>query len=174
MPALVKWTDRRFAFDFPAGHYPEIMERLRGTPARVEDRVRSFPPEILTVRVGEAWSIQEHVGHLADLEELFMGRLDDYGSGADALRPADMTNQKTYEARHNEHPLETILRRLRADRRKLVARLESLESSKFEQSIFHPRLKIPMRLVDMMYFQAEHDDYHLARMTELGRTLTKT
>ncbi len=66
VPALVKWTDQRFAFDFPAGHYPEIMERLRGTPARVEDRVRSFPPEILTVRVGEAWSIQENVGHLAD------------------------------------------------------------------------------------------------------------
>jgi hypothetical protein len=26
-----------------------------------------------------------------------------------------------------------------------------------------------MRLVDMMFFMAEHDDHHLARITELAR-----
>jgi hypothetical protein len=26
-----------------------------------------------------------------------------------------------------------------------------------------------MRLVDMLYFQSEHDDYHLARISELIR-----
>ncbi len=33
----IKWTDRRFNFDFPAGIYPEMIERVRGTPARLED-----------------------------------------------------------------------------------------------------------------------------------------
>ena len=33
----IKWTDRRFNFDFPAGIYPEMIERIRGTPARLED-----------------------------------------------------------------------------------------------------------------------------------------
>ena len=33
----IKWTDRRFSFDFPAGIYPEMIERVRGTPARLED-----------------------------------------------------------------------------------------------------------------------------------------
>jgi hypothetical protein len=28
---------------------------------------------------------------------------------------------------------------------------------------------LPMRLVDMVFFQAEHDDYHLARISELMR-----
>jgi hypothetical protein len=28
---------------------------------------------------------------------------------------------------------------------------------------------MPMRAVDMLFFQAEHDDYHLARITELIR-----
>ena len=35
----------------------------------------------------------------------------------------------------------------------------------------HPRLERPMRLIDMMFFHAEHDDYHLARISELRRRL---
>jgi len=30
-----------------------------------------------------------------------------------------------------------------------------------------------MRLVDMILFQAEHDDYHLARISELARLFVK-
>jgi hypothetical protein len=33
----------------------------------------------------------------------------------------------------------------------------------------HPRLQQPMRVVDMAFFVAEHDDHHLARMTQLAR-----
>jgi len=33
----------------------------------------------------------------------------------------------------------------------------------------HPRTKILMRIVDLCVFTAEHDDYHLARVTELKR-----
>ena len=31
-----------------------------------------------------------------------------------------------------------------------------------------------MRLVDMLFSQAEHDDYHLARISELKKLLAKT
>ena len=34
-------------------------------------------------------------------------------------------------------------------------------------------LNIPMRLVDMVLFQAEHDDYHLARISEQARLFVK-
>jgi hypothetical protein len=37
----------------------------------------------------------------------------------------------------------------------------------FARAIPHPRLKTPMRLVDHLYFVAEHDDHHLARIREL-------
>jgi hypothetical protein len=33
--------------------------------------------------------------------------------------------------------------------------------------MLHPRLKQPMRLVDHLYFVAEHDDHHLARIWEM-------
>ena len=33
---------------------------------------------------------------------------------------------------------------------------------------FHPRLGTPMRLIDLAFFVAEHDDHHLAQITHLA------
>jgi hypothetical protein len=33
----------------------------------------------------------------------------------------------------------------------------------------HPRLRRPLRLVDWLYFLAEHDDHHLAKAREILR-----
>jgi len=46
----IKWTDRSFSFDFPAGIYPEMIERVRGTPARLEDLFSGLKPEIACFR----------------------------------------------------------------------------------------------------------------------------
>ncbi len=167
MSERVTWTDRTFRFDFPVGLYRELMERLRGTPARVQELIRSVPSDRLTARPDEGWSIQQNVGHLLDLEELFAGRLDDYDASIDVLRPADMTNRKTRQADHNDKPIESILTAFKDARAELVRRLELLSPASFGQTALHPRLNQPMRIVDMMYFQAEHDDYHLARISEL-------
>jgi hypothetical protein len=35
------------------------------------------------------------------------------------------------------------------------------------RTMLHPRLKQTMRLVDHLYFVAEHDDHHLAHILEL-------
>lgn len=78
MTDRIKWTDRRFDFTFPVALYPEMIERLRGTPARLEDRISSLPAESLRRRDGERWSIQENAGHLLDLESLVMERLNQY------------------------------------------------------------------------------------------------
>src|SRR5918996_1905050 len=112
----IRWTDRTFRFDLPEALFPVVVERLRGTPARIEDKVRSLPSALLTQRDGDAWSIQEHIGHLLDLDELHTARLDDFLAGAEALRPADMTNRKTWEASHNDRPLAGLLAAFRRDR----------------------------------------------------------
>jgi hypothetical protein len=165
----VPWSNRKFEFDFPAEIYPEMLERVRGTPARVEDRANALSESILTRRDGHRWSIQENIGHLLDLEELFSARVDDYDADAGTLRAADMTNRKTHEARHNDQPIQTILFDFRNARLGLVRRLERKDSEYFARVALHPRLNKPMRVVDMLYFQSEHDDYHLARISELIR-----
>lgn len=169
MTERIKWTDRKFDFSFPAGLYPEMIERLRGTPARLEERICKLPSEILRQRDGRRWSIQENAGHLLDLEALVNLRLDEYLAGAKELHAADMSNLKTYEANHNDLPVEAILTAFRRQRMQIIGRLDGFAAEKFARSAFHPRLKTQMRLVDMIFFQAEHDDYHLARISELAR-----
>jgi len=166
----LKWIDRRFTFDFPVETYPELLERLRGTPIRVAERLRPVPRERLLRRSGTAWSMQEHAGHLADLDDrLFLPRLDEYEFKVATLRAADMTNRATEEANHNASTLEAVLAALAAARARVMSRLEGFEPDVFARTALHPRLGRDIRLVDLLYFHAEHDDYHLASVTALLR-----
>jgi uncharacterized damage-inducible protein DinB len=80
---------------------------------------------------------------------------------------ADLQNRKTEEANHNARPLEQILTEFRAARETLLNRVDQLDAPLLARAIPHPRLKTPMRLADHLYFVAEHDDHHLARIWEL-------
>ncbi len=165
----LRWFDRHFTFNLPEELFPDVVERLRGTPARIEEKVRDLSPTLLTRRDGEAWSIQEHVGHLLDLDELHDGRLDDFLAGAEVLRAADLANRRTHEAHYNERPMAEILEGFRRERERFVARLDAWDERLISLTALHPRLRQPMRVIDMALFTAEHDDHHLARMTELAR-----
>src|SRR6188508_2874521 len=105
----IKWTERRFNFDFPAGIYPEMIERVRGTPARLEELLGGLPSETLTAQVEGRWSMQENAGHLLDLESLVSQRIDEYLAENSALHAADMSNRKTHDASHNDVSVDTIL-----------------------------------------------------------------
>ena len=69
----------------------------------------------------------------------------------------------------DDRKIEEILTGFREARGTLVERLESMKESAVMRSAMHPRLGGPMRVCDMMFFEAEHDDYHLARISELMR-----
>lgn len=167
------WFTRQFIFDLPVWMFPNILERLRGTPARLADRLHAWPQESLARRgANGAWSIQEHTGHLLDLGELDLSRLDDFAAQRESLRPADLQNRKTYEANHNANSIANILDAFRAERREFVRRLAEFDEEFITRIAVHPRLKAPMRVLDFAFFVAEHDDHHLARITELMETLT--
>ena len=167
MSQVPAWFERKFAFSFPVELHPNLSARLRGTPARLEEALRGRSHEILVRKAQGKWSPQEHAGHLLDLEPLWLARVDDYVAAREQLTAADLTNRKTDEADHNTRPLEQILTEFRAARERLLKRVDELEPTLFVRAIPHPRLKTPMRLVDHLYFVAEHDDHHLARMWEL-------
>jgi uncharacterized damage-inducible protein DinB len=169
MSTVARWYDRQFEFTFPAEQYPNLCVRLRGTPARVEELVRSSARDVLTRKHEEKWSAQEHVGHLLDLEPLWLKRVEDFVVGGSELSVADLSNRKTHDANYNARPLENILADFRSARMQLVRRAEGLEPALFARVLVHPRLQKPMRLVDHLYFVAEHDDHHLARIWELIR-----
>jgi len=166
----IKWANRKFNFEFPVGIFPWIVERLRGTPARVEELVRDLTPDLLTKTIDNKWSIQENVGHLIKVEELHDGRVDDYLADKEILRPADMENTRTQEADYNSLDIDSILEAFRTVRMNFIKRIENVEDEIIGRVSFHPRLKVSMRFIDMTYFAAEHDDFHLAIITRLKMT----
>ena len=165
----MRWVEREFEFNLPVGVFPCVVERLRGTPARLEELTRGLARARLTAKPGGLWSIQEQAGHLLDLDELHEGRLEDYARGLEVLRAADMQNRKTEEAGHNDARLEDLLAAFRDARLRFVRRLEALTEAEVAASALHPRLQKQMRVIDMAYFTAEHDDHHLAAISELRR-----
>jgi uncharacterized damage-inducible protein DinB len=167
MSHVPEWFGRKFEFSFPVELSPNLLARLRGTPARLEEVLRGRSHEILIKKPQEKWSAQEHAGHMLDLEPLWLARVGDYEAGSAQLTVADLTNRKTDEAKHNARPLEGILKGFRVARVELLKRAEEVNPTLFARAIPHPRLKTPMRLVDHLYFVAEHDDHHLARIWEL-------
>ena len=165
------WFDRKFTLGLPPEALPDILERLRGTPLRLEERVSGLSPVLLTRRSNDHWSIQENVGHLVDLEHLWLGRLDDFAERKQALRAADLQNRATWDGDHNKRDVQELLGDFRRLREGFVARVEALAPAEVALPANHPRLGQPMTVVDHCFFVAEHDDHHLARISELRRAV---
>jgi hypothetical protein len=112
-----EWFKRKFPLMEDNGILPVIIERLAGTPARVEELTSGLDDQLLTMKPGDKWSIKEEIGHLSDLEPLWFGRLDDFINREPELAPADLTNRKTHEANHNETSFSTLLGNFQAGTR---------------------------------------------------------
>lgn len=148
------------------GTYDNILERLAGTDIRMRHKIGGLSTEDLT-RSGGGWSIQVHAGHLLTLENLWLNRLHDFEKGHEILTAWEQTNLETEQARFNEQSIDEIVQSFSDRRSGLVKRLRDHSGQEEALQALHPRLKTPMRLLDMVYFVAEHDDHHLASMEKL-------
>ena len=162
-----EWFNRKFPVIEDNGLLPSIIERLTGTPARLEEMIDNADPALLTLRPDDKWTVKEETGHLSDLEPLWLGRLDDLVNGLTVLRATDLANQKTHDANHDATATEILLQRFREQRQLFVKKLLDLNEEQLLKSSLHPRLKTPMRIIDLAYFVAEHDDHHLASIREI-------
>ncbi|MEW6336038.1 MAG: DinB family protein [Acidobacteriota bacterium] len=169
MSDVLPWLEYRWNFDYPAGMYRAFVERLRGTPARLEEALRGVSVDRLSARPDGKWSVLEQVGHLRMVEELWRRRLEEYLAGAARLTAADMRNDATVAAVFNARRAEDLLADFRAARSTTVATLDASGLDIAERVAHHPRLDRPMRLVDLCLFAAEHDDHHLAAIRALLR-----
>ncbi|TMI81771.1 MAG: DinB family protein [Bacteroidetes bacterium] len=161
------WFERKFDFNFPVGLFPVIVERLRGTTPRIEHIANNKSEGQLSQKINVAWSVKEQVGHLYDLEELWYGRIEDFLAGEKTLRAADLSNTKTHEADHNKKTLHELLTMFSHTRSKLIEKVENFDEATASLTALHPRLQTPMRLIDSLFFVAEHDDHHLAKIRAL-------
>ncbi|MDI9256803.1 DinB family protein [Flavobacterium sedimenticola] len=166
----VPWFERQFSNCNTQNTFPSIVERLSGTATLLNQKVKGIPNDLLTRKINNTWSVKENIGHLTDLEPLWLGRLQDILSNHTELREADLHNIQTHQANHNDTHLSTLLFKFKSERRKLLNSLQNLDESALFKSALHPRLKTPMTLLQLLEFVAEHDTHHLSRMTEIIST----
>ncbi|HUQ64736.1 MAG TPA: DinB family protein [Flavitalea sp.] len=154
------WLDRTWTFNFDSGMFPIIYNRLQGTVPRLYQLFENCEDEKAAMNT-RGWTAKEHVGHLADLEDLWWNRWEDYKNNKEILTAADITNRKTTEAGHNSKSIEALLNSFTEKREKILNAIYECDEKLLLRTSLHPRLKTQMRLVDYLYFVAEHDDHHL-------------
>jgi len=167
----IKWFDRKFKFPDEQNVFPSIIERLSGTPIRLVDKISKIQDVNMTAKIENSWSIADNIGHLIDLEPLWLGRLEDILNDKEELRYADLENTKTDQANHNSRNIDALLKEFAKIRNETITKLEALNEKEIYKYASHPRLKTPMRIIDLFLFVAEHDDHHLARITEINKLI---
>ena len=106
----VNWFERNFEFNITQNIFPSLIERLHGTPIRLEEKIKSILPEFLAARLDDSWSIKQNIGHLTDLEPLWQTRLEDIIRGQKVMSAADLQNTKTEMEDHNNRSMDDLLK----------------------------------------------------------------
>jgi hypothetical protein len=161
------WIERRFFFDIPPGWLQNVTARLQGTGCRLRDLTQFLREEQLVYKPDGKWSIKEHVGHLGDLEILHLKRLDDFVQRNPQLSAWDVTNAATEQAQHNDASIDRLIETFSQRRKTFIARLVEFDDETHYFQSLHPRLQISIKPVDMAAFIAEHDDHHIASISEI-------
>lgn len=164
---LTPWSERHLAFGKPEADLPVLLERVKGTAARLAQLTGHVPRERLTLRAHGSWCVVDHIGHLIYMQDRFEERLDDFAARRDHLCWIDLGDQEPELARHRSQDLGDLIEEFRLKRGYFTRRLEAFESAILRHRAFHPCRKISMTPVDMVLFLAEHDDHHLVSIRRL-------
>lgn len=162
-----KWFDRKFNFAFGPDEYASICQRLQQAPDTLSQLLHNIPEPILTHQPDGKWSVKEHTGHLSVLEPLWRTRIHDILEKKPVLTATDLDNKATSEAGFNTYTITALLEKFLEERRTTLSLLDSINVPAKKHTSMHPRLQQPMRIMDIAYFTAEHDDHHIAVIREL-------
>lgn len=163
------WFQRKFNSGSPTGMLPFYLERLDGTLSRIQKKVAEIPDDLLTHKLDGKWSVKENIAHLAEVDEIGFKRIDEIKQGISPMSPAVIQPSRNY----NVWPIKDVVDYFDNNRRKNLHKYRDLADEDLLKSSLHPRLKIQMTPVDLACFEADHDDHHLVRITEIISTLSK-
>jgi len=158
----IAWFERQFTFGLPAGMLPFYLERLNGTAIRIAEKIRGISEDILSERVDGKWSVKQNIGHLAEVDEIALQRIDQMLQSIPVMLPA-VFEPKDY----SPMPVREVLQYFEENRAKNLAKYKSLRDDDLAKSSLHPRLQVQMTPVDLAFFDAEHDDHHLVTIHEI-------
>ena len=165
-----QWFDREFPPQRDKGVFPCILERLDGTTARLKEKIASIDGESKVAAAGK-WSVKKEIGHLIDLEPLWLARTLQILDNQKDLQKTDLANTKTHETDHDASSFEDLIQAFKQHRTELMRVLANVTEADLDKAAVHPRLGTPMKIIDLAYFVAEHDDHHLAQIRVLMKSI---
>jgi hypothetical protein len=156
----VPWFERQLTFGKPVEMLPYYLERLEGTLPRIERKVIGIPNQVLSNKLDDKWSIKQNIGHLAEVDAVANIRIDEMLAGVEVMSPAVFEPQD-----YNPWPIEEVIALFAINRKANLAKYRQLAFADLSKASLHPRLKVSMTPVDLAWFDAEHDDHHLVRIS---------
>jgi hypothetical protein len=162
-----QWFERQFTFGYPIGMLPFFLERLDGSITRLEKKVSGVSETILSEKLDGKWSVKQNIGHLGEVAEISIKRMDEMQRGISPMSPAVFEPRQDY----NAQPVADVFAYFQSVRQGNLQKYKTLNEHDLEKKSLHPRLKIEMNAIDLALFEAEHDDHHIVRINEILQTL---
>jgi hypothetical protein len=156
------WFDRKFTFGLSQEMLPFYLERLEGSIYRIEAKVKVVDDKVLSEKYNGKWSIKQNIGHLAEVDLVSNKRIDEMKSGAEVLSPAVFEPQD-----YNPWPIEKVVKFFREARLSNLAKYKTISEADVLMASTHPRLKVKMTPIDLAFFDAEHDDHHILKISDI-------
>lgn len=102
--STIPWFERNLVFGLPKEMLPFYLERLGGTIIRIESKVKGKDNTLLSTPSNGKWSIKQHIGHLAEVDEVANRRIHEMRDGVPVMSPA-VFEPKDY----NPWPIESVV-----------------------------------------------------------------
>lgn len=163
---MIKWNELNYEIN-TNDKLPLILERLIGTSARIEDKVKRYSLIAIIKKQNKEWSVAEHIGHLGLLERVWSLRVKEILENKEVMSNYYISDVEFEANKFNEINVADLIAGFRIKRERLCNKIATLSSEELDYISLHPRLNKKMKIVDLAYFIAEHDDYHLAKITQL-------
>lgn len=164
---MTLWKDRKFEPITDDGQLPTIIERLDGTEYRLMGKSASEEDYDFNKKTGDKWSVKEEIGHLLQSDRMWIGRLKDILTEKEYLRVCDATAEAVKKANFNSRDTEDIVDDFGETREELLSLFRELKAEDLQKKAKHPTSQNAMRVIDLAYMIAEHDDHHLAKISQI-------
>ena len=146
------------------------LDAAEEEPHLLQAVVSGLPEKVLRYRPArDKWSIQEILGHLADIEVVYAYRMRQILADKDpVIAPMD---QDAWAAKldYMEAPTADLLAQYAIVRRSNVRLLRRIKIEELQKSAFHPELKRQMTLEEWVERLHAHGPNHRAQIEKLKR-----
>lgn len=147
-----------------------LLALLRSLPRRISELVDSLPDERLRERPGaDKWCCKEQIDHLIDVDRVTAERVRAILEEDDpliAVRDDAVENQRTFEGRARDMPVDDLVRRLADGRTSFLANVEAEPLGDLTRGGRH-EVYGRITLHQLLRNLATHDDHHVQAIQRL-------